>query len=298
MFVRVFLYNAVLGVLAFTLASVLPVAAEVVYFNDFEGTVGSEWSNTLTDTTPVGDRKFLGQFGNDTVSLTLTDLPPHTNMTVTFDLFIIQSWDGNNIGYGPDIWELSVAGGPTLLYTTFSNAFASETDFRQAYPDSYPGGDNPGLTGAAESDTLGYPDTSGYDGANDSVYRLSFSFPHSESSLTLNFASNSDGPGYGESWGLDNVTVQVVEASAEINGHVTDPAGNPLSEAWVIATNIDTQEKRRVKTDGDGFYVISDLDPGTYRLVCIKRGYKLAPPEKVEALPNEKTTVDFVLELK
>ena len=296
MFVRVFLYNAVLGVLAFTLASVLPAAAEVVYFNDFEGAVGSEWSNTSTDTTPVGDRKFLGQFGNDTVSLMLTDLPPHTDMTVTFDLFIIQSWDGNIIGYGPDIWELSVAGGPTLLYTTFSNAFASETDFRQAYPDSYPDGDNPGLTGAAESDTLGYGDASEYDGANDSVYRLSFRFPHSESSLTLNFAfSNSRDP---EIWGLDNVTVEVVEASAEINGHVTDPEGNPLSGAWVIATNIDTQEKTRVRTDGDGFFVIPDLDPGTYRLVCIKRGYTLGIQRKVEAPPNEKTTVDFVLEPK
>jgi hypothetical protein len=170
-----------LGVFAFILIGAQPAKALLVYTNDFEGVVGPEWSDTSINVTPAGARKFLGQFGNQTVRLTLMNLPPHTLVTVSFDLFIIQSWDGNNTTFGPDVWELRVDGGPTLLHTTFSNAFASETSFRQAYPDEFPGGDHPGLTGAAEHDTLGYPDNSGYSGANDAVYQLHFTFPHTAS---------------------------------------------------------------------------------------------------------------------
>ena len=60
-------------------------------------------------------------------------------MTVSFDLFIIQSWDGNHPTWGPDLGELNVADGPPLLHTTFTNV----PDFRQAYPAGHPGGDHP-----------------------------------------------------------------------------------------------------------------------------------------------------------
>ena len=173
-----------------------------------KGALGSEWSSTTVDTTPLGSRNFLGQFDNATVSLALP-LPAHTEVTVSFDLFILQSWDGNDTDFGPDVWELIADGGPTLLHTTFTNAFASEPAFRQAYPDAFPGGDHPGLTGAAESDTLGYPNVAGYDGASDSVYQLSFTFLHSASDLILHFAGTGlEGIG-DESWGLDNVRIDV-----------------------------------------------------------------------------------------
>ena len=109
-----------------------------------------EWSNDARDVTPSG-RVFLGQFLNQTVSLLLSGLPTHSQVTVSFDLFVIQSWDGNFPRAGPDIWDLTVAGGPTLLHTTFSNC-----RHNQAYPDTFPGGDNPAGTGASEVNTLGY----------------------------------------------------------------------------------------------------------------------------------------------
>src|SRR5262249_18875923 len=69
----------------------------VVYSNDFEGEVGSEWSSTATDVTPIGARHFLGQFGsNESVSLSLKNLPPHQHVRITFDLFMILTWDGND----------------------------------------------------------------------------------------------------------------------------------------------------------------------------------------------------------
>jgi hypothetical protein len=183
--------------------------AALVYFNDFEGIVGPEWSSFSTDSTPNGSRRFLGQFSNDTISLTLTSLPTHSQATLSFDLFVLLTWDGNNSIFGPDLWNVAVDNGPTLHQTTFSNAFSSEVEFRQAYPDAFPGGDHPGLTGAVEFDTLGYPDLSGYAGANDAVYRLSFTFSHVADSLGLTFSGTGlEGLG-DESWGLDNLQVHV-----------------------------------------------------------------------------------------
>jgi len=185
-----------------------PAHALLVYSNDFEGAVGAEWSSATTETTPVGSRRFLGQFDQADISLTVP-LPTHTGVTVSFDLFILQSWDGNDTEFGPDIWELSVDGGPTLLHTTFVNAFASELLFRQAYPDAFPGGDHPGLTGTTESGTLGYEMVAGYDGVSDSVYALSFTFPHSASTLVLHFSGAVTEFVGDEGWGLDNVRIDV-----------------------------------------------------------------------------------------
>src|SRR5574341_678389 len=154
------------------------LAGSLAYSNDFEGGVGPEWSPTITDATPT-HRRFLGQFGNDTVSLVLTGLPSHTALTMCFDLFVIRSWDGNIALHpvtggtiGPDVWDLSLLSGPTLRHTTFTNW----PDFRQAYPGSYPGADYAAGTGVRESNSLGYT----YEGKlQDSVYRLQATFPHS-----------------------------------------------------------------------------------------------------------------------
>ncbi len=183
--------------------------AVTVYMNDFEGPVGAEWSNTSTDTTPVGSRRFLGQFNNETVGLTLTGLPSHTDVTISFDLFLINSWDGNATGYGPDIWGLDVTGGPTLLYTTFSNL--DEGNFSQSYPDTYPAASPyPAHTGASEVDTLGY------NFYGNSVYNLSFTFPHTDGSIVFDFYGSGLQAIGDESWGLDNVKVEVGPSVAPV----------------------------------------------------------------------------------
>ena len=188
-----------------------------LYFNDFESIVGAEWSNGKTDVTPAARaRGFLGQFGDENVILTLSDLPAHTQATVSFDLFILRSWDGNNQIHGPDIWQLKVDGGPTLLHTTFANAPVNFEDFRQAYPDDYPGGDYPPYTGATEIKTLGYTD------APDSVYHLRYTFDHIASIMSLDFSGQGLQEIKDESWGLDNVEVMILSA-LDFNGEQTVP---------------------------------------------------------------------------
>jgi hypothetical protein len=205
------------------LFAAVPVSAVSIYSNDFEGTIGPEWSTTSTDATPVGARKFLGQFGNDTASLTLDDLTPHNTLILDFDLFILRSMDGNattvgsdGIPDGPDVWRLDITGGPTLLSTTFSNNTVFPPN-RQNYPDAFPGGDHPAQAGATEQNTLGY--TFDYPGPTgtlpaDSVYHLRLSFPHTASTVTLNFSAGGLEPLSNESWGIDNVLLAIPEPSA------------------------------------------------------------------------------------
>ena len=195
-------------------------AAIYLYRNDFEGSVGPEWSHTTTSTTPSGARRFLGEFGNDTVSLNFTGLPAHNQVSLSFELFLIRSWDGNasrnaaGTVVGPDAWELTVAGGTTLLRTTFGNHDFIPILNRQAYPHAYPDGEHPARTGASENNTLGYAFDFVEEGLGsrplDSVYRLTFTFDHTATSLGFDFTAFGLQSLSDESWGLDNVTVSVI----------------------------------------------------------------------------------------
>ena len=55
------------------------------YVADFQAGVGPEWSTGRVSVTPVGGRRFLGDFGNTTVKLALTNLLPHTAVRIGFD---------------------------------------------------------------------------------------------------------------------------------------------------------------------------------------------------------------------
>jgi len=222
----------------------MPASAATVYINDFQGTgtVGSEWTTTAVSgihTTPAPNpdyvlfpRLFLGEYGNDTLTLSLGGLTAHTTATVSFSLYLIRSWDGNDPTVvdgdllGNDTWSLSVDGGPPLLSTTFSNgnsvagqnydgAFSTYTYTPwtpcNAYAD-YSGPGNGPMTGANECYSLGYT----FDDPNrppneamDSVYNLSFTFAHSADNLALNFSAIGLQGILDESWGLDNVQVAV-----------------------------------------------------------------------------------------
>lgn len=193
----------------------LPFSADAgfIYSNDFQGAMGGEWSKVSFSTTPVGNRRFLGIFGNETVQLTLDGVQNHQLITLSFDLLVIQTWDGSQLvdplssplhTVGPDIWSVGVEGEPELLSTTFSvidgtKAMHSFRDFPQAFPGLYPTDSFKARTGAAENDTLGY-----FEG--DSVYSLSFNFEHVSGPLVLNFSGNFP-QGDPEEWGLDNVAV-------------------------------------------------------------------------------------------
>jgi hypothetical protein len=214
--------------------------AVVLYENDFQSAAGSEWSHTTLQNAPTpysfGPRSFLGEFGNDTVSLNLSGLASHNALTLTFDLYLIRTWDGSSSGttfdYGNDSFKVAVGSGPVLLDQTFSNGNPAGQSFG-------PAAINPQLTGAAETYSLGYVAFDGIQQTSqvmDSVYRMSFAFAHNTDLLTLNFS------GYGlqsmgdESWGLDNVQVTSVPEP----GVVPLFALGMLALAWRVRRRVAT----------------------------------------------------------
>jgi hypothetical protein len=184
------------------------------YSQDFSQTIGPEWSNQHTALTPQGNRRFLGEFGNQTVTLTLTNLPPHGAATVVFDQFVIRNWEGSESEDGPDLWEANLAGGLRLVRGTFNNG-GSEAAPTQSFPGTYPIDQFPPRSGSSESNTLGFTLLGG--SVRDSVYRHVQVFPHTTSSMVLNFMGSglSENPTE-ESWGIDDVKVYLVPETGSL----------------------------------------------------------------------------------
>ncbi len=214
---------------ALMLALLLPAAAaqeesgpvSAIYRNTFQGNNLAGWSTVVRDrsrqkgigvsTTPDRTEKVLGEFGNQTVHLDLEGLPPHDSITLSFDLLIIRSWDGNDARYGPDIWRLAVDGKETLK-TSFSN-----TTSPQSYPARYPASRRPRAAAAAVN-CYGYTwALSGiFDGPMDAAYRITRTLPHTGKSVRLSFGASLVDPDEilaNESWALDDVVVTVQEAT-------------------------------------------------------------------------------------
>jgi hypothetical protein len=186
-------------------------AAEQVHSSNFEDakTVSRDWSTDHIETTRRGGRKFLGEFSNDTVALTLKSLGPHQFVRISFDLLILKSWSGtptDSEPSGPHEWGLRIESGPTLLHTTFANALPGRQGRMQTFPSLIPGEKlSPGTRG--ETNTLGYNELGG-----DSLYKLSFTFAHTDSAIQFCFFANNLEDVEDQSWGLDNVSVEILSA--------------------------------------------------------------------------------------
>lgn len=191
--------------------------AQLVYSQDFESEVDDRWSHRKTSVTPVGNQRFLGALGPEVVTLVLKELPKHQLLSISFDLYLIRSWDGSNAYWGPDIWQLSLFNGPALVRTTFSNCKMVGNN-QQAYPDNYPCPHHPGWTAAAETQSLGYYWA---DHKCDSVYRIRAVFPHTERKVAFQFASfcndRHDEEVTDQSWGIDNLHIEALPKLQELS---------------------------------------------------------------------------------
>lgn len=213
--------------------TVIPPGFTVVYGNDFEGAVGDEWSKRNTTVTPVGGRRHLGPFETGSIRLTLPEVAAGSELLLVFDLYLLNTWDGNNPSpaHGPDVWLLRASGGHELVKATFS-----AMDYGQSYPATAGEADFPRFTGAVERGTLTtsflhIPETT-----MDCVYGLRFLVPHDAGSAVFTF----EAPGLesldNESWGLDNVVVAVG----------TIPPGSPPEIVQVPASQVVRQGETAV----------------------------------------------------
>ena len=180
-------------------ALVFDVIPDVFLLDTFEGGALDSWSDRTTASLPAFT-EFLGRFGNQTISVTLDNLPPHTGIELHFDFYAIDSWDGTDATYGgPD--EFLVGHG-----TSVDNLFIEDFVF-------------PGRGRPDQSYTTTEPEISGrlgFAGFSDAIYRdlnNGFTFPHQGASVTLNFTGRGLQALTDESWGIDNVTITLAGVS-------------------------------------------------------------------------------------
>ena len=194
--------------------------AKVVFeenFDDFSKDLSLAWSPAKTATPPNGKTRFLGEFFNQSVKLTLDKLPEHNTLTISFDLYILLSWDGNSPINGVDVWGLNLEDGHPLIKTTFDNHVGAIQNFACKVGEEGPSRcySNQGAAGfgASAKNSLGYE--ASYLQIKDCVYKIKHTFSHNRSFLILNFFDElkeqlpQDRNKYNESWGLDNVRIEV-----------------------------------------------------------------------------------------
>jgi len=95
----------------------------IVFADDFEsGTANAAWSEGSVNSEGIAAfTRFSGRFSNNaSQALSLSGLSAGQSYSLRFDLLVLDSWDGNNTSYGPDLIDVSVDG-VSVLRETLSN---------------------------------------------------------------------------------------------------------------------------------------------------------------------------------
>lgn len=201
----------------------------LIYSNTFEsGTLGPEWSKNAALASTPAFTTFMGRKANETIRLTVPvplratsssdngddgdddsggdtggggggngggngggggGGPSYRVYRAAFDLYTIDSWDGTNGAYGPDLFEVLVNGS-----LAFSETFATGHVLTQTYRAADVGPVHLGFSPAY----------------TDAIYRqiaIEFTLPEGASVMTLDFRGRNLQPIQDESWGIDNVNI-------------------------------------------------------------------------------------------
>ncbi|MDQ3374829.1 MAG: carboxypeptidase-like regulatory domain-containing protein, partial [Acidobacteriota bacterium] len=80
-----------------------------------------------------------------------------------------------------------------------------------------------------------------------------------------------------------------------IRGTVTDPQKAIVPNATITATNIGTNSTETVTSDGNGTFVINNLQPGTYNVVVNQSGFGDFTAQRVVVEVGQTTPLDATL---
>ena len=177
------------------------------FHEDFEQEFSPVWN--VSEVLSYNDNSVLGKFGeNDLIIGTFLDLEPHTQLRVEFDLYIIDSWDGNLGGVdGPDQWFFQIDGNE-LIATTFANNYnVNNNNIGQSFPENGTSTYNPAQTGAS----MILASSAGPDccdcGYSTAVYSISKTINHDLETVSLLFTDGLSQSLCDESWAIDNVKI-------------------------------------------------------------------------------------------
>lgn len=83
--------------------------------------------------------------------------------------------------------------------------------------------------------------------------------------------------------------------NATVSGLVTDPSGSVVQEASVVVTNIDTGVDFRTQSNSGGFYRVTGLVPGHYRIYVSKQGFRSVVNNDIELHVQDTLALNFAL---
>ena len=233
--------------LAFTVIIQSVTAQVVVFSTDFDsgtpaqftGVTNTESVQGYSGIGPVGS-KFGGLFLRNAslsspTSLTLTGLPPHTEISLSFLFAAIDTWDGTfsvQTAPVPDYFNVTVDG-TSIFSQTFCNYNLGGGIQTYVPPAEV-------LLTTKPYPELGFqirpgnpPDfgDSAYDLGQDRAFQ---NIAHSASTLTISWFANGAGwqGGDDESWAIDNVTVTALVAVPTLN---IARSGQSLTLSWPVS---------------------------------------------------------------
>lgn len=155
----------------------------------------------------------LGPYSSSSFVLAVNNLPRHKLLQISFDLYIHDSWSGNNNSGGtPDLWQMTVDN-KTYVNTTFSNLLCAAGNFcpPQAYPDNYPNNNHNPKSGAVRT---GLPGICGSTQGS-TLYHIEKTIAHKAANAEMKCVDNliRDGVRSGTcyaSWSVDNLKLTAI----------------------------------------------------------------------------------------
>ena len=85
--------------------------------------------------------------------------------------------------------------------------------------------------------------------------------------------------------------------TAQITGLISDPAATAVPDAQVTVTNVETGIRHVTATNGEGYYTVPLLNPGTYEISVQKTGFKATTRPNIKLDVAQIARVDLGLQL-
>ncbi len=216
-------------------ASLAAPAAAATFTFDFESGTPAEFTGegfTAPAGAMAGYNGFAGNFwlnnafANQATNIALSGLAAHDQVSLSFGLALIDSWDGQNGAPAPDYFSI-YEGNNELFRISVGNASGGNSELIPA-----------------SATNRSQPGNVVYSYWPDSIFDVAFSFAHSGSTLGLSlFAHGAGWQGSSdESWGIDNLVITTREVNQP--APVPLPAGLPLLLAGLGALGLVKRRKR------------------------------------------------------
>lgn len=178
--------------------------ANLLYSNDFESasTIGLSGVTDI-QASPGNGQKFIGFLNLGSFTTLTLNTAGISRILLKFDLYTLESLDGDSLTWGADYFDLNVNSTTSLLRATFSNHPFGD------FPQSFGGIGSPAGMGSDSTltGTLGFNYTTEI---LDHTYHLTFETDISSDTTVLNFIGNTTQGWIDEGFGIDNIQVSSV----------------------------------------------------------------------------------------